>query len=74
MTIIHDMIHEELLIKPIKKRSGAFKEIIIYDDEGNQALPFPQILNDYNQGMGGCDIHSQFINVYIIARTHQRVW
>ena len=35
MTTIHDVIHKELLIKPIKKRSGASKEVIIYDDERN---------------------------------------
>ena len=51
MIIIHDVIHEVLLIKPIKKRPGTSKKVIIYDDEGNLALPFPQVLNDYNQGM-----------------------
>ena len=73
MTTIHDVIHEALLIKPIKKRPGASKEIIIHNDEGNLALPFPQVLNDYNQGIGDCDVHSQFISVYTTARTHQRI-
>ena len=74
MTTVHDVTNEELLIKPLEKRPGAFKEVVIYDDEGNLALPFPKILDDYNQGMGGCDIHSYLISVYTIARTHLRVW
>ena len=32
MTIIHDVVNEELLTKPVEKRPGASKEIIIYDD------------------------------------------
>ena len=67
------MVNEELLIKLIEKRPGVFKEIIIYDDEGNIALSFPKVLDDYNQGMGGCDIHSHLINAFITARTYWRV-
>ena len=73
MITIHDVIHEVFLTKPIKKRPGAFKEVIIYDDEGNLILPFPQVLNNYNQGMDGCEVHSQLINVYTTARIYQRV-
>ena len=73
MTIIHDVINQELLIKPLEKRPGAFRKVIIHDDEGNPALPFPRVLDDYNKGMGGCDIHSHLINVYIISRTNYRV-
>ena len=29
---IHDMANEESLIKPLKKRSGALKEVAIHDD------------------------------------------
>ena len=73
MTTIHDVIHEALLTKPIKKRPGASKEVIIHDDEGNLALPFPQVLNDYNQGMGDYNVHSQLISVYTTTRIYQRV-
>ena len=73
MTTIHDVANEELLIKPIEKRPGASKEVVIYDDQGKPALPFPRVLDDYNQGMSGCDIHSHLINVYTTARTYHRV-
>ena len=73
MTIVHDVTNEKLLIKSLKKRPGAFKEVVIYDNEENLALPFPKILNDYNQGMGGCDIHSYLISVYTTARIHLRI-
>ena len=74
MIIIHDVVNEESITKPLEKRPGALKEVVIYDDKGNQALPFPRVLDDYNQGMGGYDIHSQLISIYITARTHYRVW
>ena len=67
------MTNEKLLIKPLEKRPGAFKEVVIYDDEGNLALPFPKVLDDYNQGISDCDIHSHLINVYTTARTHLRI-
>ena len=35
MTIIHNVVHEALLIKSIKKRPGASKEVIIHDDKRN---------------------------------------
>ena len=73
MITIHDVVNEELLTKPMEKRPGASKEIIIYDDQGKSALPFPQVLDDYNQGIGGCDIHSHLINIYTTARTHYRI-
>ena len=73
MTTIHDVVTEELLTKPLEKRPSALREVIIHDDEGNLALPFPQVLNDYNRGMGGCDIHSQLISVYSTVQTHLRV-
>ena len=41
MITIHDVINEELLIKPLEKRPDAFNEVIIYNDKGNPALPFP---------------------------------
>ena len=74
MTTMHDVVNEELLTKPIEKRPGASKEVVIYNDEGNPVLPFPRVLDDYNQGMGGCDIHSHLISVYTTARVHLRVW
>ena len=73
MTTIHDVVNEELLTKPLAKRPGALKEIIIHDDEDNLVLPFPRVLDDYNQGMGGCDIHSHLTSVYTTARTHYRI-
>ena len=73
MITIHDVINEELLTKPMEKRPGASKEIIIYDNQGKPILSFPQILDDYNQGMGGYDIHSHLTNIYTTARTHYRV-
>ena len=48
MIIIHDVINEELLIKPLIKRPKALKEIIIYDDKDNLVLPFPRVLDNYN--------------------------
>ena len=41
MTTIHDVINEEILTKPVEKRPGASKEVVIYNDNGNTALPFP---------------------------------
>ena len=73
MTIIHDVVNQELLIKPLEKRPRAFREIIIHDDEGNPALSFSRVLDDYNKGMGGCDIHSHLISVYITSRTYYKV-
>ena len=73
MIIIHNVINEELLTKPLIKRPKALKEIIIHDDEDNLILSFPRVLNDYNQGMGDCDIHSHLISVYITVRTHYRI-
>ena len=59
MIIIHDVVNQESLIKFIEKRPGANKEVIIYDDKGDLALSFPRVLDDYNQGMDDCNIHSQ---------------
>ena len=73
MIIIHDVVNEELLIKSLIKRPRAFKEVIIHNDKDNLVLSFPRVLNDYNQGMGDCDIYSHLINVYITARTHYRI-
>ena len=73
MTTIYDVINEKLLIKAIEKRPGAFKEIFIYDNEGNTILPFPQVLDDYNQGIDDCDVHSHLTNVFTTARAYWRI-
>ena len=59
MITIHDVVNQESLIKFIEKHPGANKEVVIYDDKGDLALSFPRVLNDYNQGIDGCNIHSQ---------------
>ena len=73
MITIHDVTNKKSLIKPLEKRPGALKEVVIHDDQGNLALPFPKVLDNYNKGMGGCNIHSHLINIHITARTHLRV-
>ena len=70
MTIIHNVINKKLFIKSIEKRPGALKEIIIYNEEENRALSFPQVLDDYNQGMSDYNIYSYLISVYITARAY----
>ena len=73
MITIHDVINEELLIKPLEKRPGVSNEIIIYNDKENPVLSFPQVLNDYNKGISDYNIYSQLISVYITAQTHLRI-
>ena len=73
MTTIHDVTNEKSLIKPLEKRPGALKEMAIHDDQGNLALPFLKVLDNYNKRMSGCDIYSYLINIYITARTHLKV-
>jgi Transposase IS4 len=74
MTTAHDVKNDELAWRDACTRRNACLERS-RETAGRTELPYPQLSEDYNQGMNSCDVASQLWSYYSVSRySHWRNW